>query len=120
MLIEKNICFAYRVKNVIFYSISEFKNEMSKNISFLKQQTYHLNERINVIQETLTIDHCRSFPCANGGTCDSLYNSFSCICPPEWEGRQCSVDFDECKKFNGTNLGCQNGGTCQNIRGGYM
>lgn len=104
----------------MFCRTFDSKIELNKDISFLKQQTYHMDERIHVILETLQIDHCHSFPCANGGTCINMYNSFSCICPSEWEGHQCSVDFDECKKFNGTNLGCQNGGTCQNIRGGYM
>lgn len=59
-------------------------------------------------------------PCQNGGTCIDLYDSFACHCPAEWDGPSCSNDVNECMVFAGTDLGCQNGGTCQNTRGGYM
>ena len=35
------------------------------------------------------------------------------------EGPTCSTDVNECARFVGTNLGCQNGAQCQNQPGTY-
>ena len=36
------------------------------------------------------------------------------------KGPTCSTDVNECARFAGTNLGCQNGAQCQNQPGTYM
>ncbi|KAJ6642438.1 Cubilin like, partial [Pseudolycoriella hygida] len=64
-------------------------------------------------------DNCRSNPCLNGGTCVDMYEDFNCQCPPNWEGKICSSDVDECAMFAGTELGCQNGASCSNTPGSY-
>ena len=28
-------------------------------------------------------------PCKNGGTCQKTYESYICICPPQWKGKDC-------------------------------
>ena len=40
-------------------------------------------------------------------------------CPDNWEGPNCDIDVNECEEFEGTDLGCKNGATCQNTPGGY-
>lgn len=35
------------------------------------------------------------------------------------KGNACEIDVDECKRFSGTDLGCQNGATCINKPGSY-
>ena len=40
-------------------------------------------------------------------------------CPENWEGPNCDTDVNECEEFEHTDLGCQNGATCQNTDGGY-
>ncbi|XP_072118184.1 protein HEG [Mobula birostris] len=40
---------------------------------------------------------CISNPCLNGGTCINDRNSRKkCLCPPSWQGMNCSKDVDEC------------------------
>ncbi len=58
-------------------------------------------------------------PCANGGTCVDTYSGYFCQCPDNWEGPTCEQDVDECAHFANTDIGCQNGATCQNLPGTY-
>ncbi|EDV24131.1 uncharacterized protein TRIADDRAFT_26446 [Trichoplax adhaerens] len=41
-------------------------------------------------------------------------NSFNCQCLPAFRGRYCQLGVDEC-----LSKPCHNGGTCQNLIGGY-
>ena len=34
---------------------------------------------------------CDAFTCANGGTCIDIEHTFSCLCPPGWEGITCHL-----------------------------
>lgn len=60
-------------------------------------------------------DACLSHPCANGSTCTSAANQFSCICPAGITGQKCETDINECD-IPGR---CQHGGTCLNVPGSY-
>ena len=62
------------------------------------------------------INDCNPDPCENGGSCDDEVNDYDCECPPEWMGKDCDVDVDECSQ---TPRVCENGGTCNNIDWGY-
>ncbi|XP_070565175.1 fibropellin-1-like [Ptychodera flava] len=42
------------------------------------------------------INECLSNPCKNGATCKDDKDSFTCDCPPGYEGETCSDDIDEC------------------------
>lgn len=54
------------------------------------------------------VDLCRGFPCANGGTCiDSDGRDFTCACAPGFEGKDCSININECEQNP-----CLNQGTC--------
>uniref|UniRef100_A0A6P7H3T7 Cubilin homolog n=1 Tax=Diabrotica virgifera virgifera TaxID=50390 RepID=A0A6P7H3T7_DIAVI len=78
-----------------------------------------LQKRITAMLVILTRDDCASNPCKNGGTCQDLFGSYFCQCPPQWEGSDCTVDVNECNRFQGTDLGCQNGAVCVNTPGSY-
>ncbi|NXO01699.1 CRUM1 protein, partial [Rhinopomastus cyanomelas] len=41
-------------------------------------------------------DVCASSPCLNAGTCEDLFNSFSCACRAGWGGLLCEANIDEC------------------------
>lgn len=69
--------------------------------------------------QSLATNECNSNPCANGGTCQDLYKSFTCTCSQGWEGAECDRDVNECARFAGTDLGCQNGAICTNKPGSY-
>ena len=30
-------------------------------------------------------------PCKNGGICQNTYESYICICPPQWTGKDCGA-----------------------------
>lgn len=35
------------------------------------------------------VDQCQPGPCANGSTCVSQDNTYICICPSKYQGRNC-------------------------------
>lgn len=101
-------------------------NDNSRNGTMNRRQFNQLQRRIRNLEMTvanltarLTKDHCKSYPCQNGGTCFNMFDTFRCECPENWEGPTCSLDVNECAKYVGTDLGCQNGATCINTVGSY-
>ncbi|XP_044515688.1 protein crumbs homolog 2 [Gracilinanus agilis] len=56
---------------------------------------------------------CSVEPCLHGGTCQDLFNDFSCSCGAGWEGPRCEVDVDECGSAP-----CVHG-HCGNLPGSY-
>lgn len=89
-------------------------------INALNRRVVALEQRVANLTERLTRDHCKSYPCHNGGTCFSMFDTFRCECPQNYEGPTCMVDVNECARFAGTDLGCQNGATCINTPGTYQ
>ncbi|XP_052272481.1 uncharacterized protein LOC127872988 [Dreissena polymorpha] len=53
----------------------------------------------------------------NAGQCINLRGGFQCRCRPQWTGKTCSDDVNECDQ---TSPVCQNRGTCQNSYGSYV
>ena len=88
-----------------------------RRISSLQRRLQRLETKVANLTERLTRDHCRSYPCQNGGTCFSMFDTYRCECPENWEGPTCNLDVNECSKYVGTDLGCQNGATCVNTVG---
>ena len=62
-------------------------------------------------------DDCGHNLCQNGATCLDGVGSYECQCLPEFTGRFCSEDVDECAVYQGI---CQNGATCANTHDGYQ
>lgn len=87
--------------------------------NMLVRRIRNLEFKVANLTDRLTKDHCRSYPCQNGGTCFTMFDTFRCECPENWEGPTCSLDVNECAKYVGTDLGCQNGATCINTVGSY-
>ncbi|RUS91021.1 hypothetical protein EGW08_001238, partial [Elysia chlorotica] len=57
---------------------------------------------------------CESKPCLNGGTCRNGSTTFTCSCPPGYDGSRCQHDIDSCASSP-----CQNGGVCNDLLDGY-
>ncbi|CAB3228775.1 unnamed protein product [Arctia plantaginis] len=92
------------------------------NITMLWRRLNNLRRKVLALENQITSrskDECDSHPCQHGGTCLNLINGYHCLCPPNWEGRDCDEDVNECRNFAGTELGCQNGATCINKPGTY-
>jgi cubilin len=85
----------------------------------LQRRVVNLELKVANLTERLMRDHCKSYPCQNGGTCFNMFETYRCECPANWEGPSCSVDVNECARYAGTDLGCQNGATCINNPGSY-
>lgn len=79
----------------------------------------YLERRINNFTARLSLDRCSQNPCQNGGTCRTLFDGYRCECPANFEGPLCNNDVNECEKYAGTELGCQNKATCVNKFGSY-
>ncbi|KAI4498132.1 hypothetical protein M0802_006618 [Mischocyttarus mexicanus] len=89
------------------------------NIRRTNERLRRLEEKVQSIEDKLKENACQSNPCANGGTCQDLYEGYHCQCLSSWEGPNCLTDVNECARFLGTDLGCQNGATCINLPGYY-
>lgn len=89
-------------------------------INALNRRVATLEQRVANLTERLMRDHCKSYPCQNGGTCFNMFETFRCECTESYEGPTCSLDVNECARFAGTDLGCQNGATCLNTPGSYV
>ena len=44
------------------------------------------------------VDDCQSQPCVNNATCHDGTNTFSCQCPPGWNGKFCHLS--KCNQKN--------------------
>lgn len=88
--------------------------------NFLQRRVVSLEQKVANLTERLMRDHCKSYPCQNGGTCFNMFETYRCECPANWEGPSCNADVNECSRYAGTDLGCQNGATCINTLGSYQ
>lgn len=119
---------------------------MNATIQMLKKQNplgprkrlRNLTRRLTRLEQLLLKDECASNPCQHGGTCEDGFNRYICRCLDGFQvglpflpdcpfnstcsflqGTNCEQDVDECSHYQGTELGCQNGGTCLNTMGSF-
>ncbi|XP_006904517.2 protein crumbs homolog 1 [Pteropus alecto] len=63
-------------------------------------------------------DNCRSHQCANGATCLSHTDGYSCLCLGNFTGKLCRhIESPSTACGNKTNLTCHSGGSCAELRG---
>uniref|UniRef100_A0A667ZML7 Delta-like protein n=1 Tax=Myripristis murdjan TaxID=586833 RepID=A0A667ZML7_9TELE len=53
-------------------------------------------KNLNLHTKYKNIDECAPNPCNHGGTCQDLVNGYKCHCPPQWTGKTCLIDANEC------------------------
>ncbi|KAK2860859.1 hypothetical protein Q7C36_005025 [Tachysurus vachellii] len=51
--------------------------------------SYRLKTMVQVTQGCTGDNYCRMNPCLNGGVCYSMWDDFTCRCPPNTAGRRC-------------------------------
>lgn len=89
------------------------------NVTAINRRIRRLEIQFNQLTQRLNADNCSSNPCKNGGQCLNTFGGYICKCTESWEGANCEDDVNECANFAGTDLGCQNMATCENLAGGY-
>ncbi|KAJ8350851.1 hypothetical protein SKAU_G00259810 [Synaphobranchus kaupii] len=52
-------------------------------------------------------DACESIPCQNGATCQDQVNSYTCICPCGFEGKDCGTEIQDSFGCMYRNGGCE-------------
>lgn len=112
-----------RNRRHIMQRLTQLENRVSNlstaNSTQLNHRLRRLEQKVNRLVDRLNADNCSSNPCRHGGTCMNIFNGYTCKCPQTWTGMNCEDDVNECANFAGTELGCQNGATCENTQGGY-
>jgi hypothetical protein len=63
---------------------------------------------------TPCVDNCHSSPCLNGGTCQVLFNSYTCLCDSSYTGQNCETSINNDITAT-TGQRCANG-FCENPR----
>ncbi|XP_046340308.2 von Willebrand factor A domain-containing protein 2-like [Haliotis rufescens] len=59
------------------------------------REIYNLTTSVSESGFCFYVTDCfRYKPCANGGTCSELWNGYSCACPPQFSGANCTVSID--------------------------
>lgn len=58
---------------------------------------------------------CLERDCEHGARCKDVRHSYSCECPPGYEGDRCEHEVDECRAHQ-----CQHGATCEDRVAGYF
>ena len=55
---------------------------------------------------SVVINYCESSPCANGGSCEPIFNGYNCHCPPGYTGDNCqdgklhsNIRLDICQSY---------------------
>ncbi|NWX06462.1 CRUM1 protein, partial [Caloenas nicobarica] len=67
------------------------------HISYPQPEQFQQASRRTVQLGCAGADVCASGPCLNAGTCEDLFNSFSCACSAGWGGLLCESNIDDCQ-----------------------
>ncbi|NXL95158.1 CRUM1 protein, partial [Alectura lathami] len=69
----------------------------TSHLSYPQPEQFQQSSRGAVQLGCAGADVCASSPCLNAGTCQDLFNSFSCACRAGWEGLRCEANIDDCQ-----------------------
>lgn len=67
------------------------------HLSYPQPEQFQQSSRRTVQLGCTGADVCASSPCLNAGTCQDLFNSFSCACSAGWGGLLCESNIDDCQ-----------------------
>ncbi|NXS41773.1 CRUM1 protein, partial [Balaeniceps rex] len=66
-------------------------------LSYPQPEQFQQSSRRTIQLGCTGADVCASSPCLNAGTCEDLFNSFSCACSAGWQGLLCEANIDDCQ-----------------------
>ncbi|NXL56514.1 CRUM1 protein, partial [Chordeiles acutipennis] len=67
------------------------------HLSYPQPEQFQQSSRRTIPLGCTGADVCASSPCLNAGTCQDLFNSFSCACSAGWGGLLCESNIDDCQ-----------------------
>ncbi|NXW40570.1 CRUM1 protein, partial [Nyctiprogne leucopyga] len=67
------------------------------HLSYPQPEQFQQSSRSTIPLGCTGADVCASSPCLNAGTCEDLFNSFSCACSAGWGGLLCESNIDDCQ-----------------------
>lgn len=85
----------------------------SRYITFAAQST---SQSPTALSPLTPVNSCTVNPCLHDGKCivDLTGRGYRCVCPPAWQGENCSVDVNECLSSP-----CPPLATCNNTQGSF-
>lgn len=85
----------------------------SRYITFAAQST---SQSPTALPPLTPVNSCTVNPCLHDGKCivDLTGRGYRCVCPPAWQGENCSVDVNECLSSP-----CPPLATCNNTQGSF-
>ncbi|XP_048201788.1 protein HEG homolog 1 [Perognathus longimembris pacificus] len=94
--------------------VSTAKQLTPKSTTFTAQST---TESLIAWPLPTSVNSCATNPCLHDGECieDLTDRGYRCVCPPSWQGDNCSVDVDECLSNP-----CPPPAMCNNTQGSFI
>ncbi|XP_069884964.1 protein HEG homolog 1 [Dipodomys merriami] len=94
--------------------VSTAKELTAKSTTFTAQST---TQSLIALPLPTSVNSCATNPCLHNGECieDVTDHGYRCVCPPSWQGDNCSVDVDECLSNP-----CPPLATCNNTQGSFV
>ncbi len=97
--------------NLMNAEVKEFISNLNGSTFSFDLGSSNSSIPLNILTTSFDLNNCIS-KCSHNGKCKFIYNSFNCICDPDYSGLKCEHDQRPCLNNNNR---CLNSIRCENI-----